>query len=213
MKTLYNTDWIEDMAIRIKRDVRQKFVIARETGLCGLVYFTQRHLDAKKATSRLRDFARTASIRRAAGLWDTSKTDKRKSVVHPIVQRRAQLYREYLASQLLVLLCVLMLRYLRLVMQVMAVSRRKLFRASAFPCGVINRSIHDRRYAVFRRRAVGYLLPIPVCHVDQRETSPQSAGGIKGHPPVRTAFPVRSAGEATTNFTVIQLKLDGKKTN
>lgn len=126
---------------------------------------------------------------------------------------QTQLYRKYLASQLLALLCVLMLRYLRLVMQVMAVSRRKLFQASALPYGVINRSIHDRRYAVFRRRAVGYLLPIPVRHVDQRETSPQSAGGIKGPPPVRTAFPVRSAGEKTNNFAMIQLKLDGKNSN
>ena len=45
-------------------------------------------------------------------------------------------------------------RYIRLIGFIVRIPRRILFRSSALPFGVVNRFVHDCRFAGFRRRAV-----------------------------------------------------------
>ncbi|WP_257667204.1 hypothetical protein [Parapedobacter tibetensis] len=70
---------------------------------------------------------------------------------------KAQIHRYYLKlmRKHVALTSRLTFGYVRLITFVISVSRRLLFRKPALPYGAINVSAHDRRYALFRRRAVG----------------------------------------------------------
>src|SRR5690606_28541242 len=50
-------------------------------------------------------------------------------------------------------------RFVRLVVFIIRISRRMLFRRPAVPFGVLTQVVHDRRFALFRRRAVRAKLP------------------------------------------------------
>lgn len=67
---------------------------------------------------------------------------------------QTELYGKYLASRLLALLYRSMLRYLRLVVRSIDIGLEQLFHPEALPYAPLTRSVHDRRYALFRRRAV-----------------------------------------------------------
>lgn len=75
-------------------------------------------------------------------------------VLEQLAHRQAQLFEAYLATRMLALTLVLMVRYLRLVIRLVDVYRTQLFQATALPSVVVTRFAHDRKYALFRRRAV-----------------------------------------------------------
>ena len=77
-------------------------------------------------------------------------------------QMQAQLYRKYLELELLALMYCFMLRYLRLVIRLIDIGREQLFHAETLPSVVLTRSVHDRRHALFRRRAVSQTSLSPI---------------------------------------------------
>ncbi|WP_257670782.1 hypothetical protein [Parapedobacter tibetensis] len=70
---------------------------------------------------------------------------------------KAQLYREYLKRKRgqLAQTTRIALRYIRLIIRFICMSRGMVYRTPALPYGAFHESVHDRRYALFRRRAVG----------------------------------------------------------
>lgn len=69
-----------------------------------------------------------------------------------------QLHRKYLAVPMLTLAYMLMLRYLQLLIGIIPVRPEIASPRAAYPYGVTEQIIHDCRFAVFRRRAVGQRL-------------------------------------------------------
>ncbi|SFC84227.1 hypothetical protein SAMN05421747_13514, partial [Parapedobacter composti] len=69
---------------------------------------------------------------------------------------QAQIHRYYLTPmrRQMALITQLTFSYIRLVAFAIGVSRASLFRKPALPSGLIQVFVHDRRNAVFRRRAV-----------------------------------------------------------
>ncbi len=86
-----------------------------------------------------------------------------------VKQWQAQIHRYFLAHMRnhLAQTTKLAFGFIRLIALTIGILRRLLFRKPALPYGAINVSVHDRRYAVFRRRAVlakfpGIILTIPI---------------------------------------------------
>ncbi len=92
-----------------------------------------------------------------------SRSWSRRVVLEQLAHWQALLFGAYLANGLLAITLVFMLRYLRLVIRLINVYWTQLFQATALPFVVVTRFVHDRRYALFRRRAVyTYLLEVAV---------------------------------------------------
>ncbi|MFC3198262.1 hypothetical protein ACFOET_11625 [Parapedobacter deserti] len=75
-----------------------------------------------------------------------------------VTARQAQIHRYYLAHMRkhVALTTKLTFRFVRLIAITVRVSRWMWFRRPALSYGAMNRFVHDRRFALFRRRAVSY---------------------------------------------------------
>jgi len=114
------------------------------------------------AISATRNHPGTALPRQQCGDGDAelSPATGRKALARrvkvKVKQWQAKIHRYYLARmrKYVALTTKRAFRSVRLIAFIIGVLRRLLFRKSALPYGIINRIVHNRRFALFRRRAV-----------------------------------------------------------